>query len=447
MTGEEALAAELCVARLQPLTPMVAARVRPVLQAALEHTLRLPPLGFVADLVGLLERECRVLVGGEVPGLGLRRYDDRVVGPLVTAAHRDAVQDAYAALESRWRGVAAAVLAERLADVLEVDGPWWKPAAVRRLLDLHDEQVFEVGIAALHDDPEVHEAIGARITALAQRGPVLFTPGDVHLLRHLPALVTRGQRLAVRQVLEAAESFARELPNQVRSRPRPGPLATQLQDEDLYPTGGFSSLSRRGSFENLVPSELVYLEDGGGPDLFDVRYVENELLFYHRDESVHLRRRRRIHVVLDASLTDTRVKDPELPYQRGVLLWGMLTAVLTRVVSWLGDHELRIVLHPLGPLLDGERELVALVLGDLARAGVLELAAQSGPELVVESILTSAEVSDADVVWIQAGSDDAAIEHPDLPVEIHAVPIGPPNGPMAWSAWASVARELALFLG
>ena len=433
------LAAELSLARLQPLTAATMTRVRPVLQAALEHTLRLPPLGLVADLVALLDRESRLLVGGEVPGLTLRRYDDRVVGPLLTAPFRDAVQDAWMGLESRWRGVAAAVLGERLIEVLEPEGTWWVPAALRKLLELSDADAFEQGLDAVSSLVEVREHLSARVTELSTRGPALFTASDGHLFQHLPALVTRGQRLAVRQVIDAAEGLSRELPNKVRSRARPGPLATNLQDEDLYPTGGFSSLSRRGSFENLVPSELVYLEDGQGPDLFDLRYVEHELLFYHRDESVHLRRRRRIHIVLGADLAGARVKDPDLPYQRGVLLYGLLTAVLTRVVSWLGDHELAIVLHPVAGALDDDRELLTLVLGDLVRAGLLDFISVSGTWAVEEHVLSSAEVSDTDVVWVSVDPP----EIPELPIEVFELRVVA----QPWSAWSSLARRLALFLG
>ena len=414
-------------------------RVRPALQAALEHALRLPPLGLVADLVALLDRQSRLLVGADVPGLTLRRYDDRVVGPLLTAPLRDGVQDAWMGLDASWRGVAAAVLSERLAEALEPDGPWWKPAAVRKLLDMSDHAALELGLAALGASMEVREELAQRIDGVANRGPALFTGADVHLFMHLTALVTRGQRVAVRQVLEAAEGLSRELPHKVRSRARPGPLATNLQDEDLYPTGGFSSLSRRGSFENLVPSELVYLEDGGGPDLFDLRYVEHELLFYHRDESVHLRRRRRIHVVLGSDLANARVKDPDLPYQRGVLLMGLLTAVLTRVVAWLGDHELVIVLHPVAGALDEDRELLELVLGDLQRAGVLEFKPLTGLWAVTESVLVSAQHADVDVVWISVDEPDL----PELPVEVFRLPVVS----QSWGTWSTLARDLALFLG
>ena len=40
---------------------------------------------------------------------------------------------------------------------------------------------------------------------------------------------------------------------------------TQLADESLYPAGGFTAITPGGSnanIENLVTSELVYMEDG-----------------------------------------------------------------------------------------------------------------------------------------------------------------------------------------
>src|SRR5205823_679693 len=127
------------------------------------------------------------------------------------------------------------------------------------------------------------------------------------------------------QVLQAATYLEAALPAR---RPRQGPhrhdVPTRLLDESTYPVGGFASLSTRGSMESLLQSQLAYMEKidvidpltlpspppGGGegngyslalseeegrvraPDLFDAKYLRDELLYYSRDENEFLRRRR-----------------------------------------------------------------------------------------------------------------------------------------------------------
>ena len=62
-----------------------------------------------------------------------------------------------------------------------------------------------------------------------------------------------------------------------------GDAPTQLEEESAFPVGGFSSISTVGSLENLVTSELIYMDDPNDPaserpDQFDVRFVEGDLL-------------------------------------------------------------------------------------------------------------------------------------------------------------------------
>ena len=94
---------------------------------------------------------------------------------------------------------------------------------------------------------------------------------------------------------------------------------TSLTDEDHYPTGGFSSIATTGTMENLVISELIYMEDpadkdaAGGVDLFDLRYAEGELLYYTRDESQFVRDHRAVGFALSSDLTRARIKDRGAP--------------------------------------------------------------------------------------------------------------------------------------
>ncbi|MCC7494317.1 MAG: hypothetical protein IT204_18310 [Fimbriimonadaceae bacterium] len=74
---------------------------------------------------------------------------------------------------------------------------------------------------------------------------------------------------------------------------------TSLESVGTYPTGGIAELSTSGPLENLVPSELVYLEPAATVDPFLVRYAENGLLRYLRDSAIHQMLRRSVTFVVD----------------------------------------------------------------------------------------------------------------------------------------------------
>src|SRR5206468_6673496 len=100
-----------------------------------------------------------------------------------------------------------------------------------------------------------------------------LAPEDVFELEHRTALAEFGERVALRQVLQAASRLEATLPAR-GIRPLDGrqEVPTRVLDEDTYPVGGFSSLSTRGSVESLLHSQLALMEAEGRPDLFDVKF-------------------------------------------------------------------------------------------------------------------------------------------------------------------------------
>jgi hypothetical protein len=77
------------------------------------------------------------------------------------------------------------------------------------------------------------------------------------------------------------------------------------------------------------------------PDLFDMKYVRDELFYYSRDENQFLRRRRAFVFVLFPDLLGARYKDPELPHQRIVMLQSAILALVHRLTEWLSTDAIR----------------------------------------------------------------------------------------------------------
>lgn len=151
----------------------------------------------------------------------------------------------------------------------------------------------------------------------------LFRPEDLWEIAHLKELPSESARLALREI-NGTISRIGPVPNTValsiRHTAREVPV--EAEEEDNYPTGGFDGVSTKGTFENLVRTEVVYVGEGcekpGGIDLFDVRFIEGELLFYTRDESPMLDARRDVTFVFDMP-NEQRHKQPALPAQTLVL--------------------------------------------------------------------------------------------------------------------------------
>jgi hypothetical protein len=82
------------------------------------------------------------------------------------------------------------------------------------------------------------------------------------------------------------------------------------------------------------------METDERPDLFDMKFLRDELLYYSRDENQFFRRRRTFVFVLYPDLTATRFKDAELPYQRGVLLLALMITAMGKLTEWLSADAL-----------------------------------------------------------------------------------------------------------
>ena len=72
-----------------------------------------------------------------------------------------------------------------------------------------------------------------------------------------------------------------------------------------------------------------------------MKFVRDELFYYSRDENQFLRRRRAFVFVLFPDLLSARFKDPELPFQRIVVLQSAILALVRRLSEWLSTDAIR----------------------------------------------------------------------------------------------------------
>jgi hypothetical protein len=374
----------------QRVVPATAATVRTVLEWVREIASAgepLPPPGVVADLGHLalgVETDRRKRPAGAadavLPINLLRAYEDHVLGRLDADGAFSRAGDALRRYQGRDRARGLAFFFAQFQRRCQVPGVEFSPAVLATIYETPPDDVLAQGWASLERDGphplliELYEGLLRTV-----RGSTEFLgPEDLFELEHGTALADLGERLARRQVLQAVGRLEAVLPrSRVRPSARHREVPTRILDEDTYPVGGFTSLSTRGSVESLLHSQLAFMETDERPDLFDIKFLRDELLYYARDENQFLRRRRTFVFALYPDLTATRFKDADLPYQRGVLLLALLVHAVRRLTEWLSADALqfKIVFVKEGKSdpLAAERELLRTLLPDGIANGTVEL--------------------------------------------------------------------------
>ncbi len=275
----------------------------------------------------------------------IRQYEDYVLGKLYADMSFERASDALANYKDRDQRRGVAYIVNQIRERSNLGGAVLTLASIKSLVELPSEELLAAAIESVRDN-------GWSEPLLAQFKELIFTirntgellgSEDVFELEHGTALAEFGQRVALRQVLRAAAELKQRLPTQRPSVPaRKYSVATNIMEEDFYPIGGFTSISNRGTMESLLRSELAYLDESGErPDLFDIKYVRDELLYYARDENQFLRRRLSFLFIFDSSLVTARFKDAGMPLQRIILMLAFLVAAIHKLLEWLSDDAIK----------------------------------------------------------------------------------------------------------
>jgi hypothetical protein len=290
----------------------------------------------------------------------------------------------------------------------------------------------------------------------------LLAEADVFVLENLTVLSSLTQRLAIEQIVEVSEELIQNLPRRMKPKfsKRAGRTPTNIEDEDRYPIGGFSSIATFGSLENLVTSELIYMDENSDDvDLFDMRYVEGELLYYTRDESVFIRSRRVVTFVFEPELVRARFKDQGMRWQRLVAAMGLLSAVVQKLSAWLAEEGLffrvLFVQSNRDDPLEAERGLCRLLLREWIEKEMAEVVEIDSTEAAVARAEEDARTAQADLVLFTMQT--RPLEGLDKRVRAAFVNLDEPSPVLwwndrpagsittdaePWSAWIAVSLEL-----
>ncbi len=410
------VAAGLCLRRVPSQETDATAEEATIGQAILTCASELgvlPPAGVIADVAVLLGG-ARLPQASPAPGddhlkAAMRAYEDDVLTRLASTSRFDDVLAAFAHLAPSLRPSAVALVVKAVCERSSFAGMSVSPATLRRALARPKEERDAAGKVELRDSTAVADRLADAYTQLARgarQSRALVDEREEFLIDHLEVLGSYGRRLAVDHINAAAGAITGRLPRRLPAkREQRGVKDTQLADDTLYPAGGFTAItpSSSANIENLVSSELVYMEDGADVvDLFTLRYVEGELLYYTRDDSVFRRHKHVIVFALGADLVEARVKDADVPWQRLVLALGMLVAAIRWLTEQLGHEALTVHLAFPPRVLAAERELVELLLEGEVKSGTVVVSEKTYEEAV--DVAQAARSAISDLVVVSMGS-------------------------------------------
>lgn len=421
----------------------------------------LPPLGFIADVGHMIFRATTNIAADNAP-IGLpsltRSYEDYVLGKLFADSSFERAGDALRPYPAADRARGLAFLVNQIRQRAGFEGVLLSPGTIKSLRDADPQELLRDGFDSIEQFgmmPLLANLYEQLIREIRNAANVLGSE-DIFELEHKTAIAHFGQRVALRQVLQASQAMAETLP---RQKPRPAnrrhEVPTRMLEEDTYPVGGFASISTRGSIESLLHSQLALMEDRDRPDLFDIKFLRDELLYYSRDENSFLRRRRTFIFALYADLMQARFKDAELPYQRVIMLLALLRTSVLKLIDWLNTDSLgfEVILIEAkdAPALTAERELLAVLLAEQIANGTVTIetlpAEQLGERCVQRSrrslchcllASTGEQALESDGAFVSRLTLDAAAPALDIDGE----PKSRPETETPWLAWTAILERL-----
>lgn len=373
------------------------------------------PTGFLADVGSIAfgsdsGKPSRDVVA--VPGwpvAAARQYEDFLLGKLYADWSFERGSEALRRYSGGERPRGLAYVVKQFRERAKLGGVDLSPGILRGLLARSPEENLRDGYESLtgggpHPILLQHYE---ELTKAARRVGDILGPEDIAALEQRTALADMGAYVAHRQVLMTANAFEERIPNRpVKPWLGRKEVPTRLLDDDQYPVGGYSSISNRGSVESLLHSQLAFMETEESPDLFDVKFIRDELFYYARDENQFLRRRRTFVFVMQPSLAEARFKDVSLPCQRIVLAQALVVTVVRRLADWLSQDWLRFrILFPkpadAWPLAE-EAELMTTLLAQWRGQGSASVICPGASDAEVGAIKNGAAVLEACERWARS---------------------------------------------
>ena len=244
----------------------------------------------------------------------------------------------------------------------------------------------------------------------------VFTESQRFVLERWQSLSTPSSRVAFDQLLQVIHSVG-ELPvERLTVHKEPPEVESKYVDEGSYPTGGLNGISNRGTLESLLRSELVYMNDSyeqeSDADLFGIKYLESELLYYVRDDAQMLRMRRQVRIVIDLGVY-FGFKEPDLEHQYGLYAMAIAVSIIHHLKHVFATDALRIELCLVGTEVQTfaeETDLLSVMLADDLLRDVVRVRILKSIDFQSISVDQFEHAHKAYLLWIHDSEGDSRID-------------------------------------
>lgn len=229
---------------------------------------------------------------------------------------------------------------------IELDPSHLRDIAIPPVSDIHPAQALTRLLERAGDEEIFLDGMRLLLKGISDNvyWKDLLKTEDLFEIENWAVLDTEAKRIGSRQISEIERRLGEFRLPRVQLRDESMEVETDFDDDTIYPTGGFSGLTTRGSFENLVRSELVYMGEGKPISLFELRFAENELLFYMRNDGVMRRKRRFIHIMLDLDMI-FHAKSPGYDYPFSTLTQGLVVRLTRDLLQTFEEDAVTVNIH------------------------------------------------------------------------------------------------------
>ncbi|MFZ2958269.1 MAG: hypothetical protein WA705_15375 [Candidatus Ozemobacteraceae bacterium] len=208
---------------------------------------------------------------------------DRLEGMFILAGSRDDPTFAEGVLDN---------LLDRLPDFIH---PMLQMAPRDLATAFGDEISVDPLFSAL---PLIEHLYQEAIDTLTKK-PFCLTPVDVFEIGH-PALFRKpSDRIFYRRLMRTLNGISLHTSAVFTLHEEAAMVVARFGEPQVLPLGGYDSLTNQGDIASLVPSELGYIDETMPVDLFDVKFMERQLLYFKREEGSVFRIRRDVRLCVE----------------------------------------------------------------------------------------------------------------------------------------------------
>lgn len=162
--------------------------------------------------------------------------------------------------------------------------------------DLEKSFALENSTSAGFDVDQALEAIYGRAMEEFNQCEFRFYADDIFEIGHPDLFERPADRLFFRRMTRAMKGMAFWTRSVFTLKEESSWIVTRYGEPQTLPLGGYDELTYKGNLSSLVPSELAYIDESLQFDLFDYKFIENQLTYFKRDSGAVFRIRRDIVV-------------------------------------------------------------------------------------------------------------------------------------------------------